>query len=158
MTSFKTYRLGEIDIKYVVSDLNGTLALDGDMIEGIAERFDALNKLGIKVIVLTGDIHKNAKALFKDYKCEVEIVDIEEKFARQDQQKLNIVKSLGTEKVLAIGNGANDALMLKKAAIGVLVIGKEGGSTTALKNADIVVHDIKDAFDLLIHPKRIAGH
>jgi len=62
---------------------------------------------------------------------------------------------LGKEKCVAIGNGANDVLMLKQSAIGICVIGKEGASSEAVQHSDIVVYDINDALDLLLNPKRI---
>jgi soluble P-type ATPase len=49
----------------------------------------------------------------------------------------------------------NDSLMMKKAALGIIVIGEEGASVKAINNADIVVKDIHDALDLLLNKIRI---
>ena len=70
-------------------------------------------------------------------------------------EKEQFVESLGTEKVVAVGNGVNDSLMLKKAALGIIVIGEEGAASLALNNADIIVKDIHDALDLLLNKTRI---
>lgn len=51
-----------------------------------------------------------------------------------------------------MGNGRNDRLMLKNAALGVAVIQAEGGAIDAVLAADIVVGNILDALDLLLHP------
>jgi soluble P-type ATPase len=45
--------------------------------------------------------------------------------------------------------------MLKKAALSIAVIQKEGSALTTLKNANIVCTDIKDALELLINPQRL---
>jgi soluble P-type ATPase len=62
---------------------------------------------------------------------------------------------LGKEKCVAIGNGANDVLMLKQSAIGICVIGKEGASAEAVQHSDIVVYDVSNALDLLLYRKRL---
>ena len=58
-------------------------------------------------------------------------------------------------KVVAVGNGANDAAMLHKASLGIAVLGGEGLALACLTAADIVVPDIGAALDLLLQPRRI---
>jgi soluble P-type ATPase len=65
------------------------------------------------------------------------------------------VEQLGTEQVVAIGNGANDAQMLSAAALGIAILGREGLASEALQAADLVVGGIEDALDLLLHPPRL---
>ena len=48
----------------------------------------------------------------------------------------------------------DDAAMIQGAAIGICVIGKEGSSGEAMKNADLVFADILDALDFLLKPLR----
>jgi len=155
---YNLYTKGDVDLKYIVSDLNGTLSIDGGLIDGVRERFDALNKLGFQIYVLTGDIHGNAQKLMANYACKIHVVDITEQYETQVQQKLKFIESLGADSVIAYGNGGNDALMLKAAAVGVHVCEREGGNVQALLNSDVTVYSIQDGLDLLIHPKRIAGH
>jgi soluble P-type ATPase len=57
--------------------------------------------------------------------------------------------------VAAFGNGRNDRLMLKAAALGVAVMGREGCAVDALQAADLCVGKIEDGLDLLLHPKRL---
>lgn len=45
--------------------------------------------------------------------------------------------------------------MLKKAVLGIAVIGYEGASVKALNAADIVVKDINEGLGLLQNPKRL---
>ena len=72
-------------------------------------------------------------------------------------EKARIIKELGPEKVVAIGNGANDAMMLKEAALGIGVIGDEGCSALVLKEADLVVSNVVDAFGVILHPERLVA-
>ena len=60
-----------------------------------------------------------------------------------------------SREIIAIGNGANDQLMLKRAHLGIAVIGLEGASMLTLQSADLVVNKIEDALGLLIEPQRL---
>ena len=68
---------------------------------------------------------------------------------------MGLLKRLGKGKTICIGNGSNDAAMLKEAAIGICVLGKEGASVRALINSDLVVTDINSALDLILHTDRL---
>ncbi len=70
-------------------------------------------------------------------------------------QKERYVLSLGAEKVVALGNGNNDARMLKAAGIGIAVCLKEGCSIETLTAAQILVLSPLDAADLLLNSKRL---
>ena len=71
------------------------------------------------------------------------------------QGKLDFLKTLNLEMTVAIGNGSNDQLILKEAALGIAVLGDEGVSVSAIKTADVVVKNIQNALDLLLKPKRL---
>jgi P-type E1-E2 ATPase len=73
------------------------------------------------------------------------------------KQKARYVNELGANHVIAIGNGANDALMLEAAAIGIVVLGSEGTSADALRTADIVATTPLVALDLVLNPKRLVA-
>jgi soluble P-type ATPase len=49
---------------------------------------------------------------------------------------------------VAIGNGNNDDLILKEAGLGIAILGDEGMSVSAMRNAELVVKNIPDALDL----------
>nr|MBN1229125.1 ATPase P [Anaerolineae bacterium] len=59
--------------------------------------------------------------------------------------------------VVVIGNGGNDAGMLRVAAISIAVLDREGLNTESLQAADIVVTSALDALDLLLKPKRLVA-
>ena len=54
---------------------------------------------------------------------------------------------------MAVGNGRNDRLMLKEAALGIAVLQAEGAAAEALLAADVVAPDILAALDLLLAPE-----
>ncbi|HPT03084.1 MAG TPA: hypothetical protein PLJ84_10845 [Bacteroidales bacterium] len=141
-----------IEAETLVMDYNGTLAIDGIMIQGVRERLIALAPL-LKLFIVTADTFGKAKENLKDIDCGLIILQS----GNQQQQKAEFVKKLATQGVIAIGNGLNDALMLKYATLGIGLIQKEGASRQALLSAEIIANNILDALDLLINPLRIAA-
>lgn len=138
--------------EHLVLDYNGTLAIDGILIPGVKERLNALADI-IMIHVLTADTFGKAQENLDGIRCECIIIqDID-----QQLQKKEYIAKLGFQQVIAIGNGSNDALMLKNAALGIAVIQTEGTSLITLSNADIVCKDINDALDLLVNPLRIVA-
>ncbi len=133
-------------------DYNGTLAIDGDMISGIKELIEKLSK-DLNIHVITANTFGSAHQNLAGTNTNLVIIDR----GNEVQQKTNFVKSLNPQTVVAIGNGANDALMLKLSALGVAVMQAEGVSTQALMNADIACNSIIDALGLLLNPLRIAA-
>ena len=47
--------------------------------------------------------------------------------------------------------------MIKEAALGIAIIGREGASTKTLEGAEVVCVNILDALDLLLSPQRLAA-
>jgi len=116
----------------------------------VKEKIKAANKF-LEVIILTADAMGTAKNQLTDLPCKIQKVA----GPNLDQQKEDFIKKLGTEKVVAIGNGVNDAKMLKAARLGFAVVGNEGCAVSALTSADVVVNNVLEAFDLLLYPKRL---
>lgn len=75
----------------------------------------------------------------------------------EDEQKVEFVRKLGAEHVAAVGQGANDARMLKTAAIGIAVLSREGLAVESLNAADILVPDIFAALELFEKPLRLVA-
>lgn len=142
---FRTLRLA-----HLVLDFNGTLALDGKMLPGIASRMAALANV-LDLHVVTGNTHGDAQDQLRD--CATKVVCLA--VTGQAQAKRDYVLGLGESGVVAIGNGRNDALMLEHAALGIAILGTEGLATNALAAADVVVHHAEDGLDLLLAPKRL---
>ncbi|HOT13534.1 MAG TPA: HAD hydrolase family protein [Bacteroidales bacterium] len=140
----------KIELAHLVLDYNGTLAIDGKLIDGVKQ---LIGQIGSKlnIYVLTADTFGSAKGQLSGLNCSIEILGL----SMQDIQKEKYTISLGAENVVAIGNGANDALMLKSSALSIAVIQKEGASAKSIMAADIVCFSIVDALELLLNPKRI---
>jgi len=143
---------GRYELKDLVLDLNGTMAVDGEVTEGVEEKLKMLSKL-LSISVVTADTHGSAWRF--DESLKIKAQRIEE--GKEDVQKLTLVQQLGRENTVSIGNGSNDALMLKEAALGICVLGKEGTSIDALMNCDVVVSNINIALELLLHPDRLVA-
>jgi len=139
-----------ITLGHLVLDVNGTIALDGHLIEGVSERINALKDL-LEIHLITADTH-GAQA---EIDRELHIKSIRVKPGTEADQKKNYVAQLGSDEVVCIGNGANDAQMLQIAAIGIAVLGGEGLNKGAATTADVICANIIDALDLLKYPRRL---
>ena len=143
---------GILNLSHLILDYNGTIACDGHLLQGVKERLADLSA-SLDVHVLTADTFGSVRKALSDVSCHVEIIPIED----QAQAKLDYVQLLGLENCVCMGNGRNDRLMLKNAALGVAVVQAEGGAVDAILAADIVVGNILDALDLLRHPLRLTA-
>ncbi len=140
----------KLKVEKIVFDLNGTIACDGKLIAGVKK---AVNKLAedFEIYVLTADTLGNAEELLSDLKVEVVIID-----GRDGSKfKADFVEKLGRKRVIAVGNGNNDAQMLKNAELGIAVIGPEGTARSALMGAELISRDINDVFAIISNPNRI---
>jgi len=142
---FTTYRF-----QHVVLDVNGTIAKDGKLLEGVQELFAELRpKLDIHLV--TADTHGGQEII--DKTLGLEAVRIQPQ--NQVQAKLDYIQRLGADRVVAVGNGANDSSMLEHAALGIIILGPEGAAVESLIKAKVVVPDIRAALELLLYPKRL---
>ena len=139
-----------VTVENVVLDLNGTIATDGKISNDVKEKIKSLSQK-LKVYILTADTQGTASDESKD--IGIELVKIPEEDSMN--KKLSFFKTLNLERTIAVGNGNNDQLILREAALGIAVLGDEGLSSLALKNADILVKSIHDALDLFLKPKRL---
>jgi P-type E1-E2 ATPase len=133
----------------VVLDFNGTLATDGRLIRGVVARLRKLAEQ-TNVIVMTADTFGTARRALSRLPVEVRIVN-------HGSDKRRFVESLGWRNVAAIGNGVNDVPMLRKAGLGIAVIGDEGAAGMLLREATVVVQNINAALDILLKPKRLVA-
>jgi P-type E1-E2 ATPase len=142
---------GGFDLEYLVLDLNGTIALDGEVLAGVPERLAALSE-SLAVHLVTADTQGRASAIAEQLGVRLVLVAP----GNEASQKRELVKRLGVERVVAVGNGANDAAMLQAAVLGVAVLGPEGLAAEALRAADVIA-TIHEALDLLLCPKRLVA-
>ena len=137
-------------LEHLVLDYNGTIACDGKLIDGVMEILNELSSQ-VEIHILTADTFGNVKWEISDVPCTLSILPLE----NQDEGKLKYIKKLGPDSTVCIGNGRNDRLMLKAAALGISVIQEEGAAVEAIIAADVVSPNILDALHLLSHPLRL---
>jgi P-type E1-E2 ATPase len=143
---------GSLRLQHLVTDVNGTLAIDGVLIEGLAGRMATIQDR-LSVHLLTADTHGRQAAI--DRQLNLEATRLAP--GNEQDQKRAYVVNLDPQCVVAIGQGANDAAMLKAAALGICVMSPEGVALETLLAADVVVPDIMAAFDLLDKPVRLVA-
>lgn len=142
----------KLQLKYLVMDYNGTLAIDGKLIEGVENRLYALAD-HLEIHVITADTFGLVKTYLENFPIQLKIITSTE----QGKQKWQYVRQLGSGQVVAIGNGRNDRLMLKEAKLGIATIQAEGAAIETIQSADIVVNHINDALDLLREKLRLTA-
>jgi P-type E1-E2 ATPase len=143
---------GALQLEHLVADVNGTLALDGSLIDGLPQRIASLHDR-LTVHLLTADTHGRQGTIDRQLNLTATRLGP----GHEQEQKRAFVERLGSKSVAAIGQGANDAAMLKEAALGICVMSAEGAAAETLLAADLVVPDIFSAFDLLDKPLRIVA-
>ncbi|MEA4855413.1 MAG: ATPase P [Solidesulfovibrio sp.] len=144
-----------IEARHLVLDYNGTLAADGVLVPGVAERLRelALPPHSLSVHVVTADTVGTVRNQLDGLPCAVSVLGPE----AQDEAKRNYLRSVGAQGAIAIGNGQNDCLMLAEAALGIAIVGEEGAAAQAVLAARVVCRDILSALDLLRNPQRLAA-
>jgi len=141
---------GLVEIEHLVCDVNGTLALDGQLQDGVVRLLSGLRDR-LKLHLLTADTHGRQEII--DRQLGLQAVRISP--GNEGEQKAAYVERLGAGHVAAVGQGANDALMLKAAGLGICVLSREGTALETLLAADGVAPDIQTALELLDRPLRL---
>lgn len=139
----------ELVLSHLVLDYNGTIAEDGNIIEGIRPRLAQLSK-ELSIYVITADTHGTAAK-----KCE----GLPLKVLTFPTTEVGRIKAEEVQKlsggVVTIGNGFNDIQMSDAADLSICVVGREGCCGALLMHTDVVVTSIEDALDLLLIPGRL---
>lgn len=141
---------GVVQLKHLVCDVNGTLAVDGKLPDGMIRALTSLRDR-LNIHLLTADTHGQQQII--DQQLNLQAVRVQPGF--EAEQKATFVAKLGADSVAAIGQGANDAAMLRTAAIGIAIISVEGLAGETLMAADLLMPDIFSALALFEKPLRI---
>lgn len=131
----------------LVLDYTGTLSLDGVLLHGVSERL-ALIAANLHITIMTADTFGKAAEQTKDLPLDFKII-------KTGAEKADAVSSMGGKNVITIGNGRNDVPMMRQSGLGIAVIGPEGAAGELVRTADVIVNDIREALDLIIHPLRL---
>ena len=143
---------GLIRLEHLVCDVNGTLAVDGQLPEVVKLGLNSLRDR-LTLHMLTADTHGKQNQI--DRQLSLEAVRIQP--GEEADQKARYVQLLGADSVVAIGQGANDAGMLRAAALGICILSAEGTAVETMLNADLIVANMYDALELLEKPLRIVA-
>lgn len=110
----------------------GILGISDPIKKTTPDAIRILHKMGLKVVILTGDNEKTAKAMAK----ELDVTEVYAQLSPKDKQE--IVKKLKSEgaKVLVAGDGINDAPALAEADVGVAM---GTGTDVAIESAGITL-------------------
>jgi Cu+-exporting ATPase len=139
----KTATLVSID-----SGLSGIIAMADTVKESAREAVDSLkNKMGIEVIMLTGDNERTAKAIA--FKLGIDRV-IAQVLPQQKEEVIANLRSEDDRVVAMVGDGINDAPALARADLGIAIgsgtdVAKETGGIILIKGD---VRDVATALEL----------
>jgi len=138
-----------LEVEFILLDFEGTLASDRRVHPKAKDKINLLSKR-TKIYILTKEEKEQVTEVLRKVRAEIF------HFAEEDASngKLNLLRQLGANKAVAIGNGRDDASMIKEAAFGICVISREGTSAETIQKADVVVSNILDALDFLLKPLR----
>lgn len=141
-------------LAHLVCDVNGTLAVDGQVSEPVRERLARLSAL-LQVHLISADTYGTLGQLVETLQRAG--VSIRMERVTRGADKAAYVRALGPEQVVALGNGANDVAMFQVVRLSIAVCGAEGLATAALQAATLVALGPESALDLLLSPQRLTA-
>ena len=141
-----------LHLEHLVFDVNGTLAVDGTLISGVPDRLQKLKPI-LSLHLLTADTHGKQTEIDQA----LGLTAIRVAPGQEAEQKGEYIQQLGGGNAAAVGQGANDRLLLQEAALGICLISPEGTAVETLQAADLVINDICSALDLFLNPARLTA-
>lgn len=147
---------GIIRLEHLVCDVNGTLAVDGKLVEGVKAHISALRDR-LDIHLLTADTFGRQTLIDQQLNLTAVRLEPAREMGDEARQKAAYVRGLGAERVVAIGQGANDSLMLEAAAVGICLMSPEGTARETLLAADLVAPGILSALEILEKPLRMVA-
>lgn len=116
----------------VENEVIGLLAVQDTLRPQARKSVDKLKRMGIKVVMLTGDSSSTAQIIGQE-------AGVDEVYAElMPEQKVEIIKTLGQNgKVAMVGDGVNDAPALAASSVGVAM--GAAGTDIALETANVVL-------------------
>jgi len=142
--------MNKLIIKNIVSDVNGTLALDGSLLPGVEEKIHSLARL-VNIHLVTANTGGRQAQIDQVLGTNAILLAPGD----EAEQKAAYLRSLDAHTCAAIGQGANDQMMIEVAALGICVLSPEGSFGKTLLAADLVFPDILTALEWFEHPNRM---
>jgi soluble P-type ATPase len=152
MLSIDIPGFADLRLDHLVLDYNGTLAVDGMLLAGVAPILRMLST-ALQIHVVTADTFGHAAAQLHGLPLQLSILGA----GNQAEAKLALVRSLGADAVIAIGNGRNDCRMLEAVALGIAVVQAEGAARSTVGSGHVIAPGIIEALGLVQHPLRLVA-
>ncbi len=111
MTEVTIPNFGHLQLQHLVLDYNGTIAVDGMLKHEVAAMLNDLSE-HYEVHVITADTFGSVLGQLREFNVVVKVLQSSDHTA----EKAAYIEALGASGCIAVGNGNNDALMLKNAA------------------------------------------
>ncbi len=123
-----------------MDEVLGIIAVADVVKKNSREAIDTFKKMGIHVVMLTGDHKKTAEAIRKQLNIDEVIAEV---LPQDKEREIRRIQESG-HKVAMIGDGINDAPALSRADVGIAI---GAGTDIAIESADIVLmkNDLLDA-------------
>lgn len=149
MPVFDIPGVGKKEYKTLILDLNGTLSVGGEIVDGVEERLKKLvNVLGFNAVLFTGNTRGDADDIASR-------LGIEWRQAKTSEDKAKLAQEFQPFTAATIGNGRIDLELFQAVDLGIVTLQAEGVHRDTLHAADIIVPTINDALDLFIDPQRL---
>lgn len=123
-----------------MDEVLGIIAVADVVKKNSKQAIERFKKMGIHVVMLTGDHKKTAEAIRKQLDIDEVIAEV---LPQDKEREIRRIQETG-QKVAMIGDGINDAPALSRADVGVAI---GAGTDIAIESADIVLmkNDLLDA-------------
>jgi Cu+-exporting ATPase len=118
------------------SEVKASFELRDNIREGTKELVEEVQKMGIEVVMLTGDHDLSAKRVAK----EVGIKEVHSRLLPQDKSALIEKFQKDNKVVVMVGDGINDSIALAQSNIAIAM---GGGADVAISVSDVVLLDEK---------------
>lgn len=135
---------GQIPLYLALNDMGaGIIAVSDPVKADSAAAIARLHRLGIKVVLLTGDARITAEAVARQVGIDAVIAEV---LPEEKAQQVAALQQMG-EVVGMVGDGINDAPALARAEVGFAI---GGGTDVAIESADVTLmrgslHGVADA-------------
>ncbi|MGZ2370540.1 HAD family hydrolase [Ancylomarina sp. YFZ004] len=135
--------VGIIEIDTLVVDSNGTISVKGEIVPGVVERIHKIQAMGVNVVMISSDQRGNARALAQSS-------GITYYEAANGREKEDVLISLGSNNVAAIGNARTDIGLFVKSVISIATLQGEGIHKDIIDHVDVIMPSINDALDFFL--------
>ncbi|MFA8435813.1 MAG: hypothetical protein ACEPOZ_14950 [Marinifilaceae bacterium] len=135
--------VGPIMIDTLVVDSNGTMTVKGEIVPGVIEKVHHLQSLGVNVVMISSDQRGNARDLAQSS-------GISYYEAANSREKEDILLSLGSQNVAAIGNARIDIGLFVQSIVSVATLQAEGIHKDIIDHVDVIVPSVNDALDFFL--------